>query len=271
MRFAVLILLAIAGCSHAGAAPSTFPPRTKTAKSAVVAMAAKPADDVTPAPDPPPQPVPVEEVSLSLPESVTGKVGAFIKVTAKTNGSHVRWRAIDDGLAVFPGEMLKDSRHTVVTATEAGEYRLLAYTALADVPSDPEICLVQITGPPKPTPPDPPKPDPPKPDPPKPDPVVTVGPIRVAIVDDVLARTPEVSALILDLNYWAGIAQRTGYAVEFIDKENPQAVKYKPWSDPAGLPCLVLRDAFTGKVRYSGRLPMDRNEISRLVLQFSGK
>ena len=264
MRFALLLLL-IAGCSHAGASTATFPPRAKAMKA--VAVSAKPADDATPVPDPP-KPVPVEEVSLSLPAEVTGKVGAFVKVTAKTNGLHVRWRAIDDGLAVFPGEMLKDSRHTVVSATEAGEYRLLAYTALADIPSDPEICLVRITGPPKPLPPDPPKPpDPPQP----PGPVVTFGPIRIAVVDDVLARTPEGSALILDLPFWQGLAARTGYAVEFIDKENPQAVKYKPWSDPAGLPCLVLRDAITGKVRYSGRLPMDRNEISRLVLQFSGK
>lgn len=265
MRFALLLLL-IAGCSQAGA--STFPPRAKAEKPRAVAMAAKPVKD-DPQPEPPKPPV--EELTLSLPAEVTGKVGSFIKVTAKTNGLHVRWKGLDDGLAVFPGEMLRDSRSTVVSAAEAGEYRLLAYTALADVPSDPEICLVKVTGPPKPTPPEPPKPTPPEPPKPEPTPVVTTGPIRIAVVDDVLARTPDVSALILDLAYWQGLAARTGYPVEFIDKENPQAAKYKPWSDPAGLPCLVLRDAITGKVKYSGRLPMDRNQISQLVLQFSGK
>jgi hypothetical protein len=102
--------------------------------------------------------------SIALPDAVSGTKGAFIKVRAETNGSEVRWVAVTPGLNVFPSELLKDSRVTVVTASENGSYVLMAYTALHDMPSDPAYTTVTIGGtiPPGPEPPPvPPGPEPP--------------------------------------------------------------------------------------------------------------
>src|SRR5690349_3867611 len=66
-----------------------------------------PKADPTPAPTPTPQPTPDPVPELSLPTDIVGDVDTFIKIVADTNGEHVRWVAMDKGLAVFPGEMLK--------------------------------------------------------------------------------------------------------------------------------------------------------------------
>jgi hypothetical protein len=102
--------------------------------------------------------------ALKLPAEVKGPPGDFITVPAQTDGKEVRWFALDAGLRLFPTNLLRDTKTAVVTGS-AGRYRLLAYTAKGDVPSDPAICLVIIgdvpPGPgPGPGPPDPPKPDP---------------------------------------------------------------------------------------------------------------
>lgn len=96
-------------------------------------------------------PVPVLP-TLTLPDSVSGDPGAFIKVVATTNGKEVRWYSASKGLNVFPAELLKDSRSTVVTGTSPGSYTLLGYTALGDVPSDPAMTVIVINGPPAPEP-----------------------------------------------------------------------------------------------------------------------
>lgn len=102
--------------------------------------------------------------SLQIPSEVKGSPGAFIRVDAKTDGKMVRFVALDAGLNVFPSDMLKTTTSTVVTG-QAGRYRLLAVSALGDVPSEPQICLVVIgDGPAPPGPgPVPPGPTPPIP------------------------------------------------------------------------------------------------------------
>lgn len=102
------------------------------------------------------------DATLKLPDTVKGDPGDFIKVPATTDGKQVRWVAMDKGLNVFPVELLKDSKTAIVIAKSAGSYRLLAYTAAADVPSDPAICVI-IVGDVPPTPPIPPTPIPPTP------------------------------------------------------------------------------------------------------------
>ncbi len=84
--------------------------------------------------------------SIALPKEIKGDVGAFIKVSATTGGTEVRWYAVSDGLNVFPAEMLKDSRTTVVTSSAPGKYKLMAYTAVGGIPSDPAIATVEIGG-----------------------------------------------------------------------------------------------------------------------------
>jgi len=100
---------------------------------------------------------------LKIPAEVTGEVAAFVTVIAETNNKQVKFYPIDSGLSVFPAALLANQKATVVVAAKAGTYRLLAYTAAGDIPSDPQICKVIIGGgkpdnvPPAPIPPTPEK------------------------------------------------------------------------------------------------------------------
>jgi hypothetical protein len=119
--------------------------------------------------------------ALELPREAAGQPGDFVKVAAKTDGKAVRWVALDPGLNVFPVELLKDSKTAVVTAQKPGRYRLLAYTAAGDDPSDPAVCTVVIgDAPPVPPGPVPPGPNPP-PVPPQPAPIDGKG-LHVLVV-----------------------------------------------------------------------------------------
>jgi hypothetical protein len=100
---------------------------------------------------------------LKIPAEVTGEVAAFVTVIAETNNKQVKFYPIDSGLSVFPAALLANQKATVVVAAKAGTYRLLAYTAAGDIPSEPQICKVIIGGgkpdnvPPAPIPPTPEK------------------------------------------------------------------------------------------------------------------
>jgi hypothetical protein len=127
-------------------------------------------------------PVPKVEVDAVI----TGEPNNFITVLPKTNGKTVKYAYIDKGLNIFPSALLSNPLATVVTAPK-GKYRLLAYTALGDVPSDPAIIVINIgnvpdsapfgpynpaplpPAPVPPTPPTPPGPMPPEPVPPQPE------------------------------------------------------------------------------------------------------
>lgn len=121
--------------------------------------------------------------AVKLPAEVRGEVGAFVRVPADSTGKEVRWFAADKGLNVFPVELLRDSRTAVVTAQAPGRYRLVAYTALADVPSLPAECVVVVGE----APPVPPGPTPPGPTPPAP-PLPTTG-LSVLIVEETAKRS----------------------------------------------------------------------------------
>lgn len=103
--------------------------------------------------------------SITIPDRVKGEPGAFVRVTATTDGKNVRWIALTPGLAVFPADLLRDSRTTVVVALRPGAYRLLALTAVGDELSEPAECVVEIAGDPPPPGPEPPTPPAPPADP----------------------------------------------------------------------------------------------------------
>lgn len=107
--------------------------------------------------------------TITLPGEVSGSVSAFISVNAQTDGDTVKWLALDPGLNVFPAELLRSTKSTVVSASKAGRYRLICWTAKGDVPSDAAHTVI-IVGTPGPDPGPDPDPDPPDPpDPPTPD------------------------------------------------------------------------------------------------------
>lgn len=83
---------------------------------------------------------------LVVPAEVRGEVAEFVTVIASTEGKVVRYVALDAGLQVFPSSLLANQRATVVTSAKPGRYRLLAYTSVADVPTEPVITIVIIGG-----------------------------------------------------------------------------------------------------------------------------
>lgn len=87
---------------------------------------------------------------IELPKQIVGKPNAFITIPAKTDpGSIVKWFTPDQGLNIFPVDLLKDTRTLVVTGPE-GVFRIYAYTADATGPSDPALCMVLIGDHPQP-------------------------------------------------------------------------------------------------------------------------
>lgn len=83
---------------------------------------------------------------LKLPAEVRGDPAAFVTVLAETSGKAVKFYPLDPGLSVFPAALLANPKATVVTAAQPGRYRILAYTASGDTPSDPVLCTVVIGG-----------------------------------------------------------------------------------------------------------------------------
>lgn len=67
--------------------------------------------------------------TITAPAEITGEVSAFVIVKAETkNANWVRYVPLDPGLSVFPSDLLADRTVTVVVASKAGRYRVLAYT-----------------------------------------------------------------------------------------------------------------------------------------------
>ena len=139
------------------------------------------ADDPVP-PAPAPNPV-VEQPTISIPKELQADVGAFVEVAATTNGSQVKWIVLNQqGLNLFPMDLLKDSKTAVAVAAKDGVYYLHAWTALNNIPSDLVTCKITI-GNPQPIPPAP-QPIPPQPIPPQPVPVPTPTKLSVLFLEE---------------------------------------------------------------------------------------
>jgi hypothetical protein len=97
---------------------------------------------------------------VSLPAELKGEPGVFVIVKAETDCATLRWLVLDAGLSLIPPELLKDSRTAVVMAGQAGRFRLLAFGAKGDLPTDPAVCTIIVGSIPPPVPPTPPPSDP---------------------------------------------------------------------------------------------------------------
>lgn len=288
-RFLCLALVAFIGCAGeiphmqftpAAKAPEVAAPsggidRIEQRLESIETKLDEPVNVSAPAADPTPLVEEPELPKLTLPEVVTGKAGAFIKVSATTNGKEVRWQALDDGLNVFPGEMLKDSKSTVVTG-EAGDHRLMAYTALADVPSDPAVCIVRILGPPKPEPKPDPRPEP-KPDPkPQPTPDVVTSPtLWIVVMDDWQQRTPEVTRILTDMTLRNELIA-AGHKFRSLDASQTNDVaKFKAQLDAnGGMPCVVLMapdGKWLNRDPAEMKLPLTADLWRALIKKYTGK
>lgn len=215
--------------------------------------------------------------TIELPAEVKGTKGQFIRVPAKTDGTVVMWYSLDEGLNVFPVELLKDSKTAVVSAPADGRYRLLAYTALKDSPSLPSICVV-VVGNPEPAPPGPgPKPPiPPKPVDPAP---IPLEGFRVLIVTETSEKlTPTQSSIIFGEKVRSYLREKAVKGPmntpEFrvFDKDADLTAEAKHWQDAirrprTSLPWLIISNGTYG---YEGPLPASIEETLTLLKKFGG-
>lgn len=92
---------------------------------------------------------------VTLPPEIHGMPGAFISIPSSTDCKSVQWVVLDQGLNLFPVELLRDTTTAVVSASSPGRFRVLAYAAKGDMASKPSITTVIIgdaPDPPAPTP-----------------------------------------------------------------------------------------------------------------------
>lgn len=83
--------------------------------------------------------------TMEFPSEFRGEPGQFVTVKpTKTDGKIIQYYSIDPGLSVFPANLLVDPTATVVSAVQPGNYRLLAWTAIADKPSPASLIRVSI-------------------------------------------------------------------------------------------------------------------------------
>jgi len=89
---------------------------------------------------------------VTLPQEIHGQPGAFISIPSVTDCKSVQWVVLDQGLNLFPVELLRDTTTAVVSANSPGKYRVLAYAAKGDLASKPALTTVCIGNPPEPIP-----------------------------------------------------------------------------------------------------------------------
>lgn len=99
---------------------------------------------------------------ITLPTEVKTKRGKFVVIKAETEGKIVKW-IVPDTLEVMPKNLVNDPKTLVLIAQDDGEYKIVGYSAVGDVPTDPAVTKL-IVGDGKPVPPGPgPTPTPPSP------------------------------------------------------------------------------------------------------------
>lgn len=183
--------------------------------------------------------------TLTAPPEVKGEVSAFVVVKAVAVGSKwVKYVPLDSGLSVFPSDLLADKTVTVVVASKAGRYRVLAYTGNDEGGADAVTTLV-IGGA---TVPPPDTTDPVKPPPSDKLHFMIVRPSGVGISPD-LER-------VLNLPAWAEVKTKHTYA-DLPFGSLPAAVQTKFKAQPlpflltwrySGEQIVLSDDAVAGKV-----------------------
>lgn len=81
---------------------------------------------------------------LKVPAEIKAEVGDFVVISAETEGKAVMFYPIDSGLKRFPPDLLNSKKAAVFSAPKAGRYRVLVYTSVNDVPTEPAIVTVIV-------------------------------------------------------------------------------------------------------------------------------
>ena len=83
----------------------------------------------------------VQSPKVELPATLNAKPGRLIQITAKTEQKAVKWFLASSDADLI---VMESTKSAIFSAMIPGDYRLIAYTAAGDVPSDPSICTVTV-------------------------------------------------------------------------------------------------------------------------------
>jgi hypothetical protein len=199
-----------------------------------------------------------------------------VEVTVETSGKWVKYRPITQGLEVFPSELLKDPKRVLVSASEAKQYQILAYTGNDEGGADTVITVTFVHSPPNPPTPPIPTPDPPGPTPPGPNPPIPPAPVVVEgawviVVEETSLRTPAIAQILGETRFWKELPVA---GVRFYDKDNEAAIrnKYDVMARQTGLPLPVMMVVDrNGKLIKAKTLPLDTTGVRAFVKETTGK
>lgn len=80
--------------------------------------------------------------TISLPTTLVARPGRLVQVVAKTDAKVVRWFLSSPADADMI--VMESTRSVIFSSVVSGKYRLVAYTAAGDLPSEPAICDITV-------------------------------------------------------------------------------------------------------------------------------
>jgi hypothetical protein len=80
------------------------------------------------------------EGALRIPPEVQVPLGEPVEIRADTTGKRVIWMALDEELNLRP----LDNRACWLYGVKKGEYRLIAWTAVNNLPTQNAVCIVKV-------------------------------------------------------------------------------------------------------------------------------
>ncbi len=217
---------------------------------------------------------------LTLPATITGEPGDFLRVSATTTGTVVKWKSYNRELKLFPMDQLKDTKTAIVTATKPGKYRLFAVTSDATGPSDIAETEIVISGQPDPAPAPGPQPTP-TPTPSDPAPIPAPG-FRVLVIYDTLTVTTLPAAQQNALFSKAVSEYLNARCIRGQDMKTPEWRFFDSKIDASAdgalwveamkrprksLPWLIVSDGSKG---YEGPLPANESDFVALLKRYGG-
>lgn len=100
--------------------------------------------------------------TVSLPPAVAARPGRLVQIAARTDCKLVRWYLAGEDADLI---VMESTRSAIFSAMAPGRYKILAWTAAGDIPSEAAVCVVTVgSAPPAP-----------------PEPVVPTDPLAVAL------------------------------------------------------------------------------------------
>lgn len=129
--------------------------------------------------------------TVSLPPAVAARPGRLVQIAAKTDCKLIRWYLAGDDADLI---VMESTRSAIFSAMAPGRYRILAWTAAGDIPSEAAVCVVTVgSAPPAP-----------------PGPVVPTDPLAVAL--KALFEAYQDPAKVAQLAALADVYRRAGKA-----------------------------------------------------------